>query len=52
MECEINITIKGIMKINFALRPQHILPKIKRLWDLSGAKISLIERSNDLENRR
>ena len=35
------------MKINFTLRPQHILPKIKRLWDLSGAKISLIERMND-----
>ncbi len=37
------------MKINFTLSPQHILPKIKRLWDLSGAKISLIERTNDPE---
>ncbi len=37
------------MKINFTLRPQDILPKIKRLWDLSAAKISLIERTSDPE---
>jgi unsaturated chondroitin disaccharide hydrolase len=35
------------MKINYKLGLADLLPKIKRLWALSGAKISLIERTND-----
>ncbi|MBN2579465.1 MAG: glycoside hydrolase family 88 protein [Pirellulales bacterium] len=35
------------MKIDFTLQPHDLLPKIRKLWELSGAKISLIEKTFD-----
>lgn len=37
------------MKINYQLRPEDLLGKIERLWELSAAKISLIEKTHDPE---
>jgi unsaturated chondroitin disaccharide hydrolase len=35
------------MKIDFSLCPTDLLPKLRRFWQLSGEKISLVERTYD-----
>ena len=35
------------MKIDLSLRPKDLLPKLQRFWELSAAKISLIEKNYD-----
>jgi len=36
------------MRINFKLRPDHLTPKLTRLWELSAEKISDLERRYDV----
>ena len=38
------------MKIDHTLNPSSFAPKLSRLWDLSGRKISLIEKTWDPAN--